>query len=290
MFTAKGSVSEIGIGLFSGDPVRLTVSGYSSKGIWFKNRFGIMQKLSPQSIFVDNHNTSVVFPDGTSVKLVEHLLAAVYAMGITSILIAVDGDEIPLFDGSSSSYITLLSELELVKNSVDEIAFLTSPVEVREGDFYVKAKPSSTLSFKSSISFPGTPIGHQSLDYAFSKESFVKEISTARTFGIVSDIELARNFYRGSTVDNTVIVSNNVLLSQLRMPDEFIRHKILDSIGDLRTFEYPLMMEYESFGSSHRLNNELLREVCRENAYEVVSVENFSLDYAVAKAKGRYFA
>ena len=278
MYSVKSTVSEIGIGLFSGKAIQLTLSPSFSDGIWFKGKNKIMQKLSPENIFVDNHNTSIIFNDGSHLKLIEHLLAAIYAFGISNILISVEGDEIPLFDGSSMSYICLIKELQLSENTVDKIAYLTKPIEVREGDFYVKAKPNKILEIDSTISFPGTPIGNQSLKYTFSKFSFIQEIAIARTFGIVDNLELAQQFYKGANLENTLIISQDKLLNKERVDKEFIRHKVLDSIGDLRTFECPLMMKYKSFGSSHRLNNLLLKKIIKEKAYDVVEVKKHDLE------------
>ncbi len=274
MYSIKNTVSETGIGMFSGSPIKLTISPTLESGIWFKNKYGYTQKLTPENVYIDNNNTSIKFTDGTKISVIEHLLSSIFAYGLTDIIIEVDGDEIPLFDGSAMSYTMLLDELILQKKTKAKIAYLKKKIRVEDGEFYVEAKPGKALLFKTSIDFKNTPIGKQSFKYKFSKDTFKQEIAMARTFGIVDDLETARKYYKGSNLDNTLIIQKGILLNQERIENEFVRHKILDSIGDIRAFEYPLMMEYNSYGSSHKLNNMLLRKIISENAFQIVEVIN----------------
>jgi len=287
MYSVNNTISEVGIGLFSGKPIKLTLSSSYSKGIWFRNKNGIVQKLNPNNIKVDNHNTSIIFKDGTTIKVIEHLLAAIYAFGISNITISVNDDEIPIFDGSSISYIYMLKSLVLSENENQDIAILKKKIEIREGEFYVKAIPNNEIIIDSKISFPGTPIGEQAFKLNFSKYNFINEIANARTFGVVHNLETAQLFYRGATLENTLIIANNKLLNKERIENEFIKHKILDSIGDLRTFEYPLIMKYKSFGSSHRLNNLLLKKILEEKAFEIIKVRknNFEENFGINMRK-----
>ena len=278
MYIVNNTVSEVGIGLFSGRAITLTLSPAYSDGIWFKNKNGLFQKLTPDNVKVDNHNTAIVFSDGSTIKLIEHLLAAVYAFGISNIMISVNDDEIPLFDGSSMSYIYLIKNLFLTENKNQDVAFLRKKVEIREGEFYVRATPHKEILIDSTISFPGTPIGKQSMKFKFSKYNFINEIATARTFGVVHDLKMAKQFYKGATLENTLIIADNKLLNKQRLDNEFVKHKVLDSIGDLRTFEYPLIMKYKSFGSSHRMNNLLLKKIIEEKAFEVVKMRKNSIE------------
>jgi UDP-3-O-[3-hydroxymyristoyl] N-acetylglucosamine deacetylase len=280
MYTVVNSIIESGIGLFSGDLISLSLSPSYEEGIWFQNKNNFRQKLSPENIFIDNHNTSIVFSDGSSIKLIEHLLSAIFAFGISDILITVNHDEIPLFDGSSSSYVYLLSQLKLKKKSSFTYATLKDTVIVKDGDFFVKATPSKSLSFDFSIDFPSSIIGKESYSFEFSKQKYIDEISLARTFGFIENFELAKSIYKGANLENTIIISNDQLLSTLRIERELVRHKILDAIGDLRCFPFPFLMHYSSFGGSHKLNNKLLLEIIKNNLFEINSIstkEEYSL-------------
>lgn len=276
MYSLLNSVTESGIGLFSGRSIQLTLSPSFENGIWFKNKNGLIELLSPEKIIVDNHNTSLSFPDGSNIKLIEHLLSAVFAFGISDILISVNDDEIPIFDGSSSAYIFLLSQLKLKKKNFFKYAVLNKKIRVTDGGFFVEAKPSLKITLNFSIDFKSSVIGKEKLSFAFSKKNYIKEISTARTFGFIEDFELARSVYKGATLENTIVISNNTILSTLRMKDELVRHKILDALGDLRCFPVPILMKYSSFGGSHKLNNILLKEIIKQDAFEIkeVFIEN----------------
>jgi len=284
MYKVKNSVSEIGIGMFSGEQIRLSLSEFSQEGIWFKNKKGKIVKLTPYSIIVENNNTAIQFPDGNRVSVIEHLLSAIYAYGITTILIEVDGDEIPLFDGSSASYVMLLEELYLQKKERFQIARLTKKIRVEDNNFFVEVSPSSKIIFDYKIDFK--EIGIQEYKYKFSKKSYIEEISRNRTFGIIDNLEEAKKYYKGVNLKNTIIISKGKLLSELRDEKEFVKHKILDAIGDLRTFEYPIIMNYKSFGGSHKLNNMILKKIIKENAYETFEIKQtfFNISNQFVKA------
>jgi len=162
----------------------------------------------------------------------------------------------------------------LIKKETLTFSKLIKKIEVKENNFYIKAKPSNTLNFHYTIEFKNTPIGKQKQRYVFSKKSFIDEISMARTFGIVDNLEQAQSFYKGATLQNTLIISQGKLLSTERIKNEFVKHKILDAMGDILTFGHPMIMEYNSFGGSHKLNNLLLKKIKKENAYEIIQIHS----------------
>jgi len=278
MYKVLSTISESGICLYSGNIAKLTLSPSLSEGIWFKNKYGLREKLSPFSVVIENHNTSIVFKDGSKIKLIEHLLSAIASLGISDIEISVDSDEIPLFDGSSLSYLMILKELVFVKKDSFEYAILNKRIRVEEGDFFLVFSPSDKISYDFSIDFKHSLFGNENLKFEFSPTKYESDIALARTFGFIDDLSSVQSFFKGANLNNTIVISNNRLLSPFRIDKELVRHKILDAIGDMRCFPYLMSFKYKSFGGSHKLNNLLLQKLCTEGAFEVIKISEEKIE------------
>jgi len=279
MYKIVSTISESGICLYSGEISKLTLAPSLSEGIWFKNKYGLREKISPFSVVIENHNTSIVFKDGSRIKLIEHILSAIASMGISDIEISVDSDEIPLFDGSSLSYLMLLKELTIVKKDSFEYAVLNKTIRIEEGDFFVEISPSNKISYDFAIDFNHSLFGKENFKFDFSTKKYESDIALARTFGFIDDLSSVQSFFKGATLNNTIIISNNELLSTFRIEKELVRHKILDAIGDMRCFPYLMSFKYKSFGGSHKLNNLLLQKLyTEEGAFEVIKISEEKIE------------
>jgi UDP-3-O-[3-hydroxymyristoyl] N-acetylglucosamine deacetylase len=224
---------------------------------------------------------------GESISTIEHLLSAINSYGIDNIRIVVDGPEVPVMDGSSISFCMMLDEAGV--RTLDEskkVIVIKREIEVREGDKYSRVSPSSQPVYHFVIDFAHPSIGRQEHTYEFGKKNFIKEIARARTFGFLKDAQALRQMGLGlgGSLDNTIILDEKKILNPegLRFSNEFVRHKILDAIGDLCLLGMPMLGDYDSFAGSHKLNHLLTKEILKDpQNYEVKS---FSALHEYAKA------
>lgn len=199
-----------------------------------------------------------------SVAVVEHLMAAVYGAGIDDLIVSVDGPEPPVLDGDALSFLELLDaagvkELDAQRQAVKVIR----RVEVVHKDAHAALVPAPTLQFLFEIAFASAAIGRQKFALEFSPEAFRHEIAPARTFGDIAQLEALKQIDRGhgASLHNTLAIDGDKVLNAdiMRFPDEFVRHKILDAVGDLSLAGMPLIARFEGVKSGHALNNALLR-------------------------------
>jgi len=282
--TIARSVELVGIGLHKGVAVRMRLDpAPPGSGIRFlREDRGRFIRLSPHNV-VETKLATVVGENGVRVSTIEHLMSAVYSYGIDNLTIALDGEEVPVMDGSAIGYCLLLDEAGVVEQDAPKkIIKVTRPVEVREGEKFVRLLPSEEIVFDYTIDFSHPVIGRERYIFNFSKNAFVKEIAKARTFGFLKEVQYLRSIglARGGSLDNAVVLDDYGVLNPegLRYPDEFVRHKILDAIGDLSVLGMAVMGEYEAFAASHALNHKLTMKLLEEKAYEIVEIETPSAE------------
>ena len=277
--TIAKSVELVGIGLHKGVPVHLRLEPMESNSgiVFFRSDAGVSIPLTPASV-VDTKMATVIGKDGVSISTIEHMLSAIYAYGIDNIRVVVNADEVPVMDGSSMSFCMLLDEAGILElESPKKIMRIKKEVLVQEGDKYVKLSPSDDLSYDFTIKFSHPAIDQQSYVLKFTKENYKKEIARARTFGFVHEVQYLRSkgLALGGSLENAVVLDDKKVLNPegLRFTDEFVRHKILDAIGDMSLIGMNFIGNYEAFAGSHDLNHKLTLELLKDPAnYEVVEL------------------
>jgi len=277
--TIGKKVELVGIGLHKGVPVHLRLEPMESNSgiVFFRSDAGVSIPLTPQSV-VDTKMATVIGKDGVFISTIEHMLSAIYAYGIDNLRVIVDADEVPVMDGSSMSFCMLLDEAGIVElDAPKKIMRIKKEVEVREGDKYVKLSPSNDLSYDFTIKFAHPVIDKQSYVLKFTKENYKKEIARARTFGFVHEVQYLRSkgLALGGSLENAVVLDDKKVLNPegLRFTDEFVRHKILDAIGDMSLIGMNFIGNYEAFAGSHDLNHKLTMELLKDPAnYEIVEL------------------
>ncbi|HEX7800981.1 MAG TPA: UDP-3-O-acyl-N-acetylglucosamine deacetylase [Asticcacaulis sp.] len=214
---------------------------------------------------------------GVSVSTIEHVMAAFAALSIDNVVVELDGPEVPIMDGSAEPFVQLLDRAGFRRQTTPQSFIeILAPVEVTEGDKRAALLPADRFEVRFEIDFPGTPIGHQSVDLAVTEQSFRDELAAARTFGFLEGVEALRaaGLARGGSLDNAIVIDGDRIMNEggLRFADEFARHKALDAIGDLYVLGMPILGRFEGIRAGHGLNNALVRELLsRPDAYRVVT-------------------
>ncbi len=277
--TIKKSVELVGIGLHKGSPVKLRLEPLESNSgiVFYRSDVDVSIPLIPENV-VDTKMATVIGKDSYVISTIEHLLSAVYAYGIDNLRVVVDADEVPVMDGSSASYCMLLDEAEVVQLDVPKkIMRIKKDVEIHEGEKYVKLSPAPDLQYEFTIKFPHPVIQKQEFVLKFSKESYKKEISRARTFGFLHEVQYLRSkgLALGGSLENAIVLDDKKILNPegLRYEDEFVRHKILDAIGDMSLIGMNFIGNYEAMAGSHDLNHKLtLALLADKENYEVIEL------------------
>ncbi len=281
--TIKKSVEVVGIGLHKGESIRLKIEPLDSDSgiIFYRRDLGTTIKLSTDSV-VDTKMATVIGNDKGYISTIEHFLSAVYAYGIDNMRVVIEGNEMPIMDGSAGSFCLLLDEAGIAKQtSPKKVLKISKSIEVRDGDKFVRFEPSETPLFDFAIDFKHPAIGKQSYKFNFTKEAFKSEIARARTFGFARDIQYLQsiNLALGASLDNAIGLDEHTILNPegLRYPDEFVRHKILDAMGDMMVTGYNIIGRYSSFAGSHSLNHQLTKKIFADSSnYEIVSLQNIA--------------
>jgi UDP-3-O-[3-hydroxymyristoyl] N-acetylglucosamine deacetylase len=279
-------VRTIGVGLHSGTRVELTLRPAGPDvGIVFRrvDLDPIVEFAASAMAVGDTRMASVLIKDGARVSTVEHLMSAAAGMGIDNLIIEVSAEEIPIMDGSASSFVFLLQQAGVEEQAVaKKFIRVLEPVEVRTGqgaaEKWARLSPHDgfKLDFFIEFNHPAVDGSVQRANVDFGKVSYVHDVARARTFGFMQDVETLRGMglARGGSLDNAIVMDEYRILNSggLRYEDEFVRHKILDAIGDLYLIGHPLLASYEAHKAGHALNNQLLLALLeRPSAYEVVS-------------------
>ena len=286
--TIKDSVTALGVGLHKGEKVRLTLRpAPANTGIIFR-RVDLDPVVdipaTPDAVGETTLCTCLVNEQGVQVSTVEHLLSAVSSLGIDNLIVEIDSPEIPIMDGSALPFVYLLQSVGIVEsNAPKRFIKITKPIRIDEGDKWAELLPYEGFKVNFAIEFNHPVISNtgQTMSMELSSCSFIKEISRARTFGFMKDIEFLRshNLALGGSLENAIVLDDYRMLNSndLRYDDEFVKHKILDAIGDLYMCGHSILGELNAFKSGHALNNLLLREVFKQtDAWEWVTYEDES--------------
>lgn len=277
--TIARRVETVGIGLHKGEPIRLILEPLDANSgiILHREDLGISFKAEPKNV-INTQMATVVGNEKGFISTIEHLMAAVNGYGIDNIRISVDANEIPVMDGSAISFCMLLDEAGIRHlDAGKKVILVRREVEVVEGSKFVRTSPSRNPKFDYRIKFDHPVIGEQRYVFEFSKSSFVKNIARARTFGFLKDLQRlqAQNLALGASLDNAVAIDDTHILNPegLRFENEFVRHKILDAVGDLSLLGAPLLGDYTAFAGSHDLNHKLtLALMADEKNYEIATL------------------
>lgn len=277
--TLKKVIHATGVGLHNGEKVTLTLRpAFINTGIIFK-RVDLPQpneiKATPEAVH-DTRMCSALEQDGARVATVEHLMSALAGLGVDNVLIEVNAPEIPIMDGSSGPFVFLLQEAGLVEqNAAKKFIRILKNVEVIDGDKWVRFEPYHGFKIDFTIDFNHPVFEHSGnhVQIDFAEDSYIKEISRARTFGFMHEVEYLRSngLARGGSLENAIVLDEYRVLNNdgLRYEDEFAKHKVLDAIGDLYMLGYPILGAFYAHKSGHALNNKLLRALLQnESAWE----------------------
>ena len=286
--TISKKVESVGIGLHKGEPIKITLEPLEANNgiVFYRSDVGLSVKATPSNVV--NTQMATVIGDGTHyISTIEHLLSAIYSYGIDNILITLDSAEVPVMDGSGTSFCMLLDEAGVRKLDTNKsVLIIKREIEVVDGVKFAKVKPSKKPIYNFTIDFPHPAIGKQEYSFEFSKQAYIDKISKARTSGFLKDVQYLRSkgLALGGSLENAIVLDDNKVLNPegLRFDDEFVRHKILDAIGDLKVLGAPILGEYKAFAGSHDLNHKLTVALLKEvDAYEVITLKvNESLSFA----------
>ncbi len=283
--TLKNSISATGVGLHTGTKVYLTLRpAAANTGVVFRRvdfPEPVEIKACAQNVGETTLSTTLV-QDGVRVSTVEHLLSAMAGLGVDNAYVDLSAAEVPIMDGSAGPFVFLIQSAGVEEqNAPKRFIRILRKVSVRDGDKTARFEPFDGFKVSFAIEFDHPVfkqcINHASLD--FSTTSFVKEVSRARTFGFTRDLERLRanNLALGGNVDNAIVVDDFRVLNEdgLRYRDEFVKHKVLDAIGDLYLLGHSCIGAYSGYKSGHALNNRLLARLLRtRDAWEIVTYDD----------------
>lgn len=280
--TIKNVIRATGVGLHSGEKVYLTLRPAPvDNGILFRrvDANPIVEIPANADLVAETTLCTGLAQDGTKVQTVEHLMSALSGLGIDNVFVDLSAAEVPIMDGSAGPFVFLLQSAGIVEQAAPKrFIRIKRPVEVREGDKIARFEPYDgfRLGFTIEFDHPMIPAAQSRAEVDFSTEAYIREVSRARTFGFMRDLEYMRerNLGLGGSMDNAIVLDEFRILNDdgLRYADEFVRHKILDAIGDLYLVGHPILGAYEGFKSGHALNNKLARALLAErSAWEEVT-------------------
>ncbi len=289
--TLSKKVSVTGRGLHSGKLVNLTLHPAGADfGIQFK-RTDIANSSKIKASYdtvIATENATTIGEGQNCVHTIEHLLSVFYGLGINNVLCEIDGPEVPIMDGSGGSFAFLLKEIGITPlNASKKFMVITEPVRVEFEDKWAVIEPSNRLIIDSTIVFAHPKIKTQNRYFEFSCETFVNEICRARTFGFLKDVDMLKRkgLIKGGSLDNAVILDEFTIVNPegVRFIDEFNRHKILDTIGDLSLMGYDIAGKVTTYKSGHFLHNLLCKKIFdNPTSYKIVSSSSLQHDAIAA--------
>lgn len=279
--TIERKVSCIGIGLHSGQEVKLALNPAPvDTGIVFKRTditgFDNIIKADYRNVTKTNLGTTISNDEGTMVATVEHLMAALWGCGVDNIIIEVNAAEIPIMDGSSEPFVFLIDCAGIKPQEKNrKIVKVLKQVEVRDGDKFVRIEPANDFSVTLEIDFPTKAIANQKCVFDSSAVSFKTDLCRARTFGFEHEVDYMRKngLAKGGSLENAIVIKGDEVVNKegLRYSDEFVRHKILDCIGDFYLAGSRIEGHFTGYKTGHKLNNQTLRELFADkSAYEIL--------------------
>ncbi|MBV9359824.1 MAG: UDP-3-O-acyl-N-acetylglucosamine deacetylase, partial [Betaproteobacteria bacterium] len=272
--TLKTLISASGVGLHTGQKVRMTLRpAPADTGVVFR-RIALSSPVdlpARADMVGETRLSSCLVKDGVKIYTVEHLMSALGGLGVDNLYVDIDASELPIMDGSASPFVLLIQQAGIVEQQVPKrFLRVTRSVEVKDGDKWARLDPFDGYKLSFSIEFrhPVIERSTQSVEVNFAETSYLKEIARARTFGFMHEVEDLRDngLALGGGLDNAVVLDEYRVLNAdgLRFADEFIRHKLLDAIGDLYLLGKPLLAAFSAHKSGHALNNRLLRALLAE--------------------------
>lgn len=282
--TLKSLIRATGVGLHSGVKVNMTLRPAAiDTGVVFHRTDlepPVTLRANPYSVG-DTRLASCLEQDGAKIATVEHLMSALAGMGIDNVYIDVDAAEIPIMDGSAAPFVFLIQSAGIEEqNAPKKFIRVKKTVRVEEGDKWAQLDPMDGFRLIFSIVFdhPAVDRSGQAVSVDFAEHSYVREVARARTFGFVQDVEAMRSqgLALGGSLDNAIVMDEYRVLNSdgLRYSDEFVKHKVLDAVGDLYLAGHPLLGSFSAHKSGHALNNRLLRELLAdETAWEYAVFE-----------------
>ena len=285
--TIDSEVHCSGVGLHSGKPVTLVLRpAPENHGVTFlRTDVPSMKPIPARAEFVvDTSLATSLGRDGVRIGTVEHLCAALCGLGIDNLKVEVDGPEVPIMDGSAAPFSYLLKSAGIrTQKAPKKFLVIRKKVSVREGDKVATLTPSQQFRVSCTIDFKHPLISDQSFEMEFSDRAFHREISRARTFGFLRDVEALKRagLARGGSLENAIVVDDFSILNPdgLRFPDEFVRHKILDSMGDLFLFGMPVIGHLNASKAGHALNHKLVTQVLADpRCHEVITATTKELE------------
>ena len=287
--TLKTISRAVGVGLHSGQRVEITLRpAQPDTGIVFR-RVDLPQPVDiPVTALAvtDTRMATTVTAGNAKVQTTEHLMSAFAGLGIDNLYVDITADEVPILDGSAAAFVFLLQSAGIeLQNAPKRFIRVLKPVEVREGEGnqlkWARLEPYHGYKLRFEIDFqhPAVDSTGQSVEFDLSVGNYTRDITRARTFGFTKDVELLRThgLALGGGLDNAIVMDDYKVLNTegLRYDDEFVKHKMLDAIGDLYCVGRPLLAAYSAFRSGHALNNQLLRALLAQpDAYEVISFDD----------------
>lgn len=280
--TLARSVSISGTGVHSGKITHLTIHpAPENHGIKFR-RVDLPGTQDIQALFklvVDTSLATVLGTNGAIVSTIEHLMASFAGLGVDNALVEIDDYEIPIMDGSAKIFTNIITGAGIKDQAAPKhFLIVKKPIKVTDNDKSVIVYPEPCFKITCSIDFNHPLIGKQTITYDRAKNNFAKEISCARTFGFVQDLELLKRFSlgKGGSLDNAIIIDKDKILNEdrLRYPDEFVRHKLLDSLGDFSLLGMPIQGHIVTHKSGHTLNHLFIKTFLKnKNAWETGPAE-----------------
>ena len=292
--TLRNTVSATGVGLHTGEKVLLTLRPAApDAGIVF-HRVDLPEPVSIQAgpyAVKDTRLSSCLEHDGVRVATVEHLMSALAGLGIDNVHVDLTAAEVPIMDGSAAPFVSLIQSAGVEEQRAPKrFIRVRTPVEVRHGDKWARLEPYDGFRLDFSIDFrhPAFDLSGNEVRVDFSATSYVKEVSRARTFGFMHEVESMRSqgLALGGSLDNAIVMDEFRILNAdgLRYDDEFVKHKVLDAIGDLYLLGHPLIGAFSAHKSGHALNNALLRRLLEdERAWEFATFDEESRAPAFAR-------
>jgi UDP-3-O-[3-hydroxymyristoyl] N-acetylglucosamine deacetylase len=283
--TLKNTIRATGVGLHTGEKVLMTLGPAPvNSGIVFRRTDleGAPEVRADGMLVRETTLGTTLMHDDVRVATVEHLMSAFAGLGIDNAVVELSATEVPIMDGSAGPFVFLMQSAGIAEQSAAKrFIRIRRPVEVHDGDKWARFEPYDGFKIDFEIEFdhPVFKRHHQRAAIDFATTSFLREISRARTFGFMHDMEFLRsmNLGRGGSLDNAIVLDEYRILNEdgLRYENEFVRHKILDAIGDLYLLGHSIIGAFSGYKSGHGLNNQLLRELVRkESAWEEVTFED----------------
>ena len=281
--TIKKMVKARGVGIHSGKQVNLTlIPAKADHGVVFKRMDAGGKEVHAHSAFVNEVVLSTgIESQGVKVSTVEHLMSALSALGIDNVMVELDSFEVPIMDGSSAAFIFLIQSAGIEEqDAAKRFIVIKDTVRVENGESWAQVGPHNGFKITLEIDFEHKKVKEsgQKLSIDFSKQSYLKEISRARTFGYLRDVEMLQkqNLALGASIDNAIALTDNDILNEdgLRFHNEFVKHKILDIVGDLFLLGSNFIGYYEGYKTGHMLNDQLLSAILSQpEAYIVETFE-----------------